>query len=476
MNDTRPDEWRSDAPSGPIVHFARAARAGSHVLIGLYGFSGCGKTLSAIYLARGLAGPDGKVGMIDTETGRGLIYAMEGGGYEYAELTPPFTPERYTEAIKCAEQAGIDVLIIDSGSHVWEGIGGVLEMAEATNQKGLVKWAQPKARYKRYVNAMLNTRMHIIICLRAKERMVQVTRDNQAKYPGAKIGDIMSDGMVAIQEKRFIYEMTVQAFLPVPGDGGPRGVPILEKCPKDLLGAFPQHRQISVQTGERIREWVDGGVPVDHTAAEIRRTAEEQAERGTDAMRAWWNGLAQDERRKLEPMLNNLRSIAATADREAEERAAAVAASGDERGDDNDRFKDPFGGGQPTPPPAQAGATDTEAGGAPKPTPAPAAGDVRRPAAPSGQPPRQPPAGKSAPSLDMLNPLPINPTGREQKAWADAAIAAIATATAEQIGKFQRRCGDTIEYFEGRNVTQHERLFEAINSRLTGGDQPGMAV
>src|SRR5690242_17663606 len=113
----------------PIITFGRAVRRGTHVIVTAYGESGCGKTYSLIKLGRGLVGPNGKLGMIDTETGRGLIYANVGDGYEYAELTPPFTPERYIEAIDAAEAAGIEALIIDSGSHEWEGLGGVLEIA-----------------------------------------------------------------------------------------------------------------------------------------------------------------------------------------------------------------------------------------------------------------------------------------------------------------------------------------------------------
>lgn len=330
-----------DGAGAAIVQFEPAARKGSHTLLGLYGFSGCGKTLSAIYIARGLVGDDGKVAMIDTETGRGLIYAMEAGGYDYAELTPPFTPERYTDSIKAAEAAGVDCLIIDSSSHEWEGIGGVLEMAEAGGGKGLVKWANPKARHKKFVQSMLNSRMHIILCARAKEKMIQVTAANQRKYPRAKVGDIFTEGMVAIQEKRFIYEMTVQIFLPIPDDPeGPRGVPVLEKCPKDLLGGFPPGEQISIATGQRIAEWVSGGEPVDQSAQDLKREAEDMASFGTERMRAWWGGLSKAQQRQLQGNLPNLRSIAQTAD---DEQARQKTTDEEANAVEDDRLADPFG-------------------------------------------------------------------------------------------------------------------------------------
>ena len=371
-----------DAPAGPIVKFTPAARKGSHVLIGLYGFSGCGKTLSALYIARGLVGPKGRIAMIDTETGRGLVYAMEAGGFDHAELTPPFTPERYVEAIRQAESAGYDALIIDSASHEWEGIGGIIETADAATDsqgrplQGLLKWANPKARHKKFVQHLLNTRMHVVICLRAKEKMVPVTAANIAKYPGAKIKDIVSEGMVSIQDKRFIYEQTVQLFLPLPEAGQPRGVPVLEKCPKDLLGAFPPGEQISIATGERIAEWVAGGAPVDHAAEALQRAAEETAAGGTAMMREWWKGLTKDQQKKLSPALPNLRSIAETADKDAERLKAET------HDDDDDRLADPFGDhgsapqGGPTSPPA---ATEPLTAAAPATIDSPVAQPVERP-------------------------------------------------------------------------------------------------
>lgn len=292
-----------------IVTFEKARREGSHVLISMEANSGDGKTYSAILLMRGLVGPNGKFGLLDTETGRGKIYADLAGGYQYGELTPPFTPERYTAAIKAAEDAGLDGLIIDSASHEWEGIGGVGEIAEANNLKGLNKWAKPKARHKKFLWALLTTRMHIIVCLRAKEKMIQ---DKNG-------GEITSGGWVPIQEKGFGYEMTVRLFFP---SGGKKGVPELRKCPEDLLGAFPDGGQISIESGARIAEWVHGGVPVDTEIIALKRDAEEAAEGGETVLDTFLKGLPKSKKDKLRPFGANLRSIAVTSDKEAAEEAA----------------------------------------------------------------------------------------------------------------------------------------------------------
>ena len=296
-----------------IVSFTRAQREGAHVIITLFGMSGSGKTYSAILLARGLAGPSGKVAFLDTETGRGKIYSNL-TNFDYAELSPPFTPERHTEAIKVAEQAGYDVLVIDSLSHCWEGLGGVLEIADAGKNKdgeplqGLVKWANPKARHKRFVNALLTSRMHLIICLRAKEKLKQVKINGK--------NEIVSEGYFSIQDKRFIYETTVQLFMP---HEDPRrlGIPRLDKCPEDLLAAFPANERISVKTGEMIAAWVKGGIPVDHALESLRHEAEEAADGGTKVLRVFWDRLGKEQQRSLKPYMENFKSIAETADADA---------------------------------------------------------------------------------------------------------------------------------------------------------------
>lgn len=286
-----------------IVTFAPARREGSHVLISMEATSGRGKTLSALLLGRGLVGPAGKLGLLDTETGRGKIYAESiPGGYVYGELTPPFTPERYIAAIEAAEAAGLQCLIVDSASHEWEGIGGVGEIAEAGGGKGLQKWAKPKARHKRFVQTLLKTRLHIIVCLRAKEKLLQ------------QGGDIVSGGWVPVQEKSFGYEMTTRLFFP---EGAKPGVPDLIKCPADLLGAFRAGEQVSVAAGERIAEWVRGGAPIDPALLDLKRNAEEAAEGGSSVLDKFILTLTKGQKASLTPFGANLRSIAKTADDEA---------------------------------------------------------------------------------------------------------------------------------------------------------------
>src|SRR6185503_14769732 len=103
--------------------FRPAQRADVNLILGLAGGTGSGKTLSALKLAKGLAG--GKpFAFIDAENGRGLMYADD-FEFFHGNLTPPFRPDTYAEAIKAADDAGYPVIVVDSASHEYAGEGGV---------------------------------------------------------------------------------------------------------------------------------------------------------------------------------------------------------------------------------------------------------------------------------------------------------------------------------------------------------------
>lgn len=295
-----------------IIHFEEFTRKGTSVLICLFGFSGCGKTLSAINIAKGLGG---KTFFLDTETGRGRVYAEDAKGFTYGELTPPFTPERYVSALRQIQRGGFDNLIIDSGSHEWDGLGGMLEIADGNKVAGLGKWSV-KSRHKTFMGTLMASRMNIIICLRAKDKYVQEGRGKDA--------EIYTDGFVAIQERNFKYDMMIQ--LPMPEDGQGRYSMDRKngfKCPRDLLPAFEEGKQINFDVGVKIAEWIKTGQPMDEVLRQLKFDAQEQAEGGVDHFRKYFGGLSKDHQQKLRPFLNNFENAAKAIDRE---RAAQVAA------------------------------------------------------------------------------------------------------------------------------------------------------
>lgn len=241
--------------------FRPATRQDSKVLIGLYGESGCGKTYSALLLARGLAGEGGKVAMIDTESGRGALYAdVIPGGYLHMQLGEPFSPQRYIDAITAAENAGMDVLIIDSFSHEWEGLGGVTAMAADISRARAEKWnkpwdgviqfgdwKEPKMQHQRLMLKLLQTKLNVICCLRAKYKSRQVKNDK------GKSEVVKDDHTTPIQAEDFIYEMT--AHMEILQNHTIR----ITKCSHpDLLKCFDNNKPLSIQNGQRIGAWAKG--------------------------------------------------------------------------------------------------------------------------------------------------------------------------------------------------------------------------
>lgn len=314
----------------------RAVREKTFTLTSIAGPSGSGKTYSAILYARGLVGPEGKIGFIDTENKRSRFYAEVGGGFDVIDLDPPFTAHRYVEAIRAFEDAGYRAIIIDSISHEWEGTGGVLEQADAieqaTKRSGLHCWAKPKAGHKKLMNELLQTRAHLIFCCRVKEKVVQVKGQNGKT-------EIVNEGFVVVQEKMFIYEMTVSMML---AEG--THVPIIQKCPGDLEAAFPAGKKITTNVGLSVAQWSDQGVAVDQELEASKREGLLAANKGMAALLEWWKGLG-PRKTKLEGMKDTFKSIASASDQlkadineagggDPSDRLAAAKAANGERGAD----------------------------------------------------------------------------------------------------------------------------------------------
>lgn len=313
-----------------ILHIEEPQRRGAHLLLAMYAESGGGKTYSAMKIAHGLAQAlkaagrgNGSVLFVDTENERGRIYANL-APHKYAVFSEPWEPARYIEVLDQVEHLDFSVCIIDSVSHEWDDVGGVLDMAEQTGAKGLLKWLGPKLAHKRFVKKLLRTRSHLILCMRAKEKTVE----REIVDNGVKKKVLEKIGIVPIQAKDFIYDMTVQLRLFAREDNVKKGgYYAIEKCPEELWGAFDEASQLSEETGARIAQWVLGSDPVDEKFEAVKRAGEDAANRGVEALRAWFKALPTKKMRdRVLPLVEgNLLSVANAADRRREALAKAEA-------------------------------------------------------------------------------------------------------------------------------------------------------
>jgi len=103
--------------------YRKAERRKAKLRLAITGPAGSGKTYSALLIAFGIGG---KTALLDTENGSGDLYSAL-GDYDICSISAPFTVQKYIDAIKSAEQAGYDILILDSISAEWAGSGGVLK-------------------------------------------------------------------------------------------------------------------------------------------------------------------------------------------------------------------------------------------------------------------------------------------------------------------------------------------------------------
>lgn len=236
------------------MQFRKAERRKSKLRLAIAGPSGSGKTASSLLIAYGLCGDWEKIGLVDTESGSGDLYANAVignttiGEYNILTLEPPYTPDKYINAIRAAEQAGLEVLIIDSASHAWAGEGGLLDqhgrIADSGKMNSFAAWRQITPLHNKLVETMLRSNLHLIVTLRAKTEYV-VTQE-KGKTEVKKVG------LAPVQRDGFEYEFTV--FLDIAADHTANA----SKDRTSLLDG--QYFIPTPETGQMLRQWLESGV------------------------------------------------------------------------------------------------------------------------------------------------------------------------------------------------------------------------
>lgn len=175
------------------MSFKKAVRTAKRAKIALDGPSGSGKTATALRLTRGLAGPDGKVAVIDTERGSASLYAGRfGGEWDVDDELPDFSPKALMDRIRAAEVAGYAALVVDSFSHFWMGTGGELEMVDAVKKRsksgdGFGAWREVTPVHNELIQCILTSKLHIVCCMRTKTEWV-VEQNERGKNAPRRIG------------------------------------------------------------------------------------------------------------------------------------------------------------------------------------------------------------------------------------------------------------------------------------------------
>jgi len=243
----------------------------SKICVGIAGATGTGKTWSAMEVMVGLVG-DGNFAVLDTEQGRAIHYhkkrlGKSGFDFKHALFQPPYSPARYKAGIAAAAKQGIQGLIIDSGSHMWESEGGVQDMVEkrtldlmkrykADREKvQFSAWQQPKAEAWDMIQYAKKCGLHVIICFRAKNKSKM---EKVAKRDGGFKTEIIPIGWQPITDAQLPYEMDFIATL----DPERPGVPMFtyKALAKQFHDVFKDGDQLSRKHGSQLLEWCNSGI------------------------------------------------------------------------------------------------------------------------------------------------------------------------------------------------------------------------
>lgn len=230
--------------------FQKATKAQRKARIGIVGPSGSGKTYTALTIAAGLAGPGGRIALIDTENASASLYADR---FEFDTLQlDTFSPKIYVQAIRAAEAAGYDVVIIDSLSHAWAGKDGALEQvdkaAARSGGNSFAAWRHVTPMHNELVDAIVRCKAHVIATMRAKTEYVVDRDEKTGKTVPRKVG------LAPVQRDGMEYEFDIVADMDLENRF------IVSKSRMESLSGEVITKP-TAELGDQIRAWLTDGAP-----------------------------------------------------------------------------------------------------------------------------------------------------------------------------------------------------------------------
>ncbi len=261
--------------------FKKATRKQSKLRILLEGPSGSGKTYSSLILASGLGK---KIAVLDTEKGSASLYAKE-FNFDVLELSPPYSPEKYIEAIVAAAQNDYDVLIIDSITHEWSGDGGCLAIQAALGGK-YSDWSKVTPRHNKFVEAILQSPLHVIATARTKSDYT--ISEGNSKWKVEKVGTKTE------QRDGLEFEFTTVLRLNQQN---------MYQASKDRTHLFKTEGIITSATPKMLVNWLNDGVD------EINEYSKLLEESGSmDALKSVWSEVPAHIKPSVESVKNSVKN------------------------------------------------------------------------------------------------------------------------------------------------------------------------
>jgi len=229
---------------------------------------GSGKTLDAIMLGSRMVERMGLAGglyVIDSEHRSALRYALSqrsGSGYRFRHVPMPeddFSPAAYTAALEHCERKGASVVVIDSLSHAWNGINGVLEQVDRRTDQSRSKnafstgWKDMTPVHARFIERIMQSSAHVIFTMRSKQEWV-VEKNDQGKTEPRKLG------LAPVQRDGVEYEPDLFFELEAPVKGS-NVLMVTKSRAIDIDGLVPGTRHVNPGTefADLVIAWIEDG-------------------------------------------------------------------------------------------------------------------------------------------------------------------------------------------------------------------------
>jgi len=234
--------------------FKPAERIQTNLKLAILGPSGSGKSFSALSIASGMGD---KIAVVDTENGSANLYA-DRFKFDVLTIAPPYTIQKYVDAIKAAQSAAYDVVIFDSLSHAWMGEGGLLAKKEALDSRGgnsYTNWSSITKEHEQLKAAILNAKIHMICTMRSKQDYVLELNEKGKSVP-KKVG------MAPQQRDGLEFEFALVFDM---------GMDHHAQISKDRTSLFDgQIFKPTKETGELLMQWLKSAKPVQNTSEPIK--------------------------------------------------------------------------------------------------------------------------------------------------------------------------------------------------------------
>lgn len=213
----------------------------------LSGPSGAGKTWTGLGMAGVLAkmdGGHGRVLLIDTEHDSALTYA-DVFSFHHLPWRPPYDPTELADTlVKLADDW--DVVLVDSFTHFWRGLGGTLDIADGK----FGGWKAARPIQERLVNACLGVNAHLLLCVRSKMEYLVEGGGAGSKQTVTKLG------LAPVQDETLVYEMNIALDI----DLEHRITVSKSRCAAVPVGRmFPAGMER--KAAEDYADWLAGGIP-----------------------------------------------------------------------------------------------------------------------------------------------------------------------------------------------------------------------